>query len=549
MTIKHITAPTGVHANQPQAINADEADADQHTKDVLLAAIHKLASRRQAIAAAHVFAAPGGVVASTKQSPVDQVVHTLTTTNVGAKDAVAEWNSLSTVEQRQLVAKLIEKHPATAAEFANQLGQAKDKTAADGFWKHAETWMTTTVADWGYYGRLPEARAFMEEVAMLHGAAGKATKGRAARVVSNIPFSKEFGELSDRAARSGNSSVVRAELERSMLHLDTWRKEMRSGTNVSLSALARRDPVGFVKHLDGLKGDKKAFDAAVNVALSQPSVDFTGRGVRGSYTTDPYTENLVAAIAKHGSPTVKADFALRLHKGGSLRPGYKFVKDDLHELMVDHRVLSIMIHKKAEPFSKRLGAVMKSDPKQAQRIIGAGVTGYTVAYQAAMTAGPVDVKAAKQAAYDLGLLLGETKEAAKEAFKADPAQASAFLAGLFKIASKQILGLIPGGHLAADLSKEVLAELSGHFVKQATSFNDDASGKKLEEAIELFVGQTFAATRDSFWTLRDPKDLRNKVKQSKELDKIEDEYKQFNERLAAGYAAGRDSDDNASRTR
>ncbi len=501
-----------------------------------------------ALAFGPVFAAPGTVVKAATPSNVDRAVEDLTIQSLPTDQAVALWESLSSSEQDALVARLIEKHPAAAAEFANQLGQHTDDAAAKAFWKAAESWMTTAVADDGYHSaRLPQARAFMDEVAMLTRPEGKATKAYASRMLSNIQFSDEFGKLSSRASRS-RGGVAEAARERAQLHLDTWKGDLRSGEDASLDAMARQDPEGFVKTLNDLRGDKKAYDAALSGALSQPDVDFTGRGVRGSHTTDPYMENLLDAVGKYGSAEVRADFAVRGHKGGSLRPGYDDVKAARRDLMADPEVLSILLHEKAEVFSTELRDMIANDPARAQKIIGAGVAGYTIAYHSAMAKNPPDLKAAEKAAYDLGLLLGETKESATEAFESDPAGGYNFLEGVFGIVSKQVLGLIPGGHLAVDIGKEVLGEVSGHFTKKATEFREDGAPAKIADAVHRFVEQMFAATKESFWALRDPDGTRNKVRSSDKLDGLKAEYEQFGKWLEAGYAAGRDGHSNSRRS-
>jgi len=494
-----------------------------------------------------VAAAPGVVVKASAQqpSPVDSFVADVTSTNLDPDVAAAKWNALTATEQRAVVGRLLEKDPAAAAELANQLGQATDKTAADSFWKQTETWMTTAVADSGYHSaRLPQARAFMDEVAILSGEDGKATKGRASRMASNIQFSDEFGELNRRAHGSG---IAEADRKLAQLHLDTWRNDMRSGVDPSIQALARRDPAGFVHYINGLKSQSK-YDAAVNAALSQPDVDFTGRGVRGSHTTDPYMENLYAAVGKYGTAETKASFALRSHKGGSLRPGYDDAKAARRELMTDPKVLSILLHDKAEQFSLEMRDMIKTDPARAQRIIGAGVAGYTLAYHEAMSKNPPDLAAAEKSAYDLGLLLGETKESAREAFVANPAEGYNFLEGVFGVVSKQVLGLIPGENIAAEVGKEILGEIAGHFTTELTKFKEDTTPEKIDKAIDTFVASMFSATRESFWTLRDPKGLHDTVRNSKELDGIKAEHEQFDKWLEAGYAAGRDEASNGGRT-
>ena len=498
-----------------------------------------------------VFAGPSPVVVANAQragaSPVDRALQEVTTHNLTPEAAVAEWQSLTSAEQHQLVAALVEKHPAEAAEFANQLGQAGDPTAAKGFWAAAGTWMTETVADTGYHGRLAEARAFMDEVALLEGPAAKKTKGQASKMAADIPFSEPFAELSKRADRSG---IAKADLERAHLHLDNFRFALLSGEKADIKAMARQRPDDFVRHLDSLKGDKAAYDAAFDAALGQPSVEFTGKGSRAGRVTDTYMENLLHALQQHGSATVKADFALRAHDGGSLRPGWDDTKAMRRDLMADPKVLSILLHQKADKFSLVMREMIQKDPAQAQSIIGAGVAGATLAYHEAMSKKPADTKAATAAAYDLGLLLGEVKEATKEAFASKPAaEAYNFLEGVFNFVSKQLVDLGPGGDLLGEAAKEVLGELAGHFTKEATKFKEDASGQKLDAALEKFVGNMFAATRESFWTLRDPGDLRSTVKESPKLDAVESEYREFNKQVDAGYAAGRDGDNNAARSR
>lgn len=502
-----------------------------------------------------VFAAPSPVVLANAKgagaaSPVDRALETIATQNLSPQAAVAELQALTPAEQRQLVAALIEKHPAQAADFANQLTESGDQAAAKQFWNAAGAWMTNTVGDPGYKARLPEARAFMDEVALLEGTTAKKTKGLASSMVADIPHSEPFQQLAKRADRGGPSSVAKGELERAFLFHDNFRFAMSSGEKPDLKALARQRPAEFVAHLDSLKGDKAAYDAALGAALEQPSVEFTGKGERGNRVTDEYMENLLHAVEQHGSPAVKADFALRAHDGGSLRPGWDDTKAMRRDLMADPKVLSILLHQKAEPFSVALRDMIKNDPAAAQKILGAGVAGMTLGYHEAMSKKPADTKAAAAAAYDLGLLLGEAKEAAKEAFASKPAaEAYNFLEGVFNFVSKQLVDLVPGGDLLGEAAKEVLGELAGHFTKQATKFKEDASGQKLEGALEKFVGNMFAATRDAFWTLRDPGDLRAKVKESDALGKIEGEYREFNKQVDAGYAAGRDSENNATRTR
>jgi hypothetical protein len=387
----------------------------------------------------------------------------------------------------------------------------------------------------------------MDEVALLEGPAAKKTKGMASRAASDVVFSDTFAELSKRADRSG---IAKADLERAHLHVESFRFAMLSGEKADIKAMARQRPDEFVRHLDGLKGDKAAYDVAFEAALHQPSVDFTGTGARNGKVTDTYMENLLAAVDKHGSPTVKADFALRAHDGGSLRAGWDDTKAMRRDLMADPQVLSILLHQKAEQFSVAMREMIQKEPAQAQRIVAAGVGGATLAYHEAMSKNPPDTKAANAAAYDLGLLLGEVKEAAKEAFASKPAaEAYNFLEGIFNFVSDQVVDLVPGGDLLGEAAKEVLGELAGHFTKQATKFKEDASGQKLDAALEKFVSNMFAATKESFWTLRDPGDLRSKVKESKALDAIETEYRGFNQQVDAGYAAGRDGDNNAARTR
>jgi hypothetical protein len=494
------------------------------------------------------FSGTGGVMANSAApagtSKVDDAVARFTGKSFAPDAAAAEWKSLSAQEQRQVASRLIENHPKAAAELAQQLGQAGDPGASKEFWKHAESWMTQTVADTGYHPRLENARAFMDEVAML-GPQGKAAKSSANSMVMNIPFSDEFRALSKRAM---SNSVTEASRARAQLHLDTWRMDL-SGDMPSLQAMARRDPEAFVRNLDSMRGNKKEYDAAFEAALKQPSVDFTGRGERNGRTTDPYMENLQDAAAKYGSPTLKADLAMRMHEGGSLRPGYEDAKKSRRDMIADPEVLSILLNEKAEPFSRELRDMMKTDPTRAQNVMAAGVSGFTLAYHKAMSKNPPDTQAAKRAAYDLGLLLGEAKEAAKEAFVKNPAEGYNFLENVFKFTSKKLMGLIPGSNLAADVGKEILEQLSDHFIKEATKFKEDVSGKKIEEALDKFVAKMFAATRDSFWTLRDQGKLNESVKQSPKLDAIKNEYKQFNEWLDGGYAAGRDSDNNSSRTR
>jgi hypothetical protein len=495
---------------------------------------------------------PGGVsaqaVSKFASTPVDKAIAQLTSGNVTPDDAAAIMKALSPAEQKQLANQMVQNHPKEAAEFANQLGQAKDPSAAKEFWKHTQAWITETVSDGLNHSQLPNARAFMDEVALLQGPAGKATKARANRIVVDMPFTDEFARLSKKGS-GGPSSIGKAELDRALLHLDTWRMALGSGEKPDLKAMARRDPESFVRTVDSLKGDKKAYDAALDLALKQPSVDYTGRGVSGNKTTDPYMENLHDAVAKYGSPTLKADFALKTHEGGSFRPGYDEIKKSRRDLMADPQVLSILLHEKAEAFSVELRDMIKNDPARAQKIIAAGVAGYTLDYQKAMSKKPPDKDAAKAASYDLGLLLGETKEAAKEAFVGKTPEGYNFLEGIFKLTANRIKDLVPGGNVLADIGKDVLDEISGHFIGVATKFKEDSSGKKIEDAVDKFVAQMFKATSESIWSLRDPDNLREKVKQSAKLDAIKTEVKQFTEWLEAGYVAGQDSESNAVRSR
>src|SRR5262249_1699700 len=150
---------------------------------------------------------------------------------------------------------------------------------------------------------------------------------------------------------------------------------------------------------------------------------------------------------------------------------------------------------------------------------------YMQAYHRNMAEGKTS--AAKNSARDLGLFLGEVRVAAQNSLPEQTKEEQYnFLAGTLSLSAKRLVDLVPGGNLAADVAKDLLQEASNHWIERASKF-PQTRDKQLDELVKTFGTEMFEMSKDTYWSLRDPHDLRKSVRTSPELERLKAEYEEF----------------------